>query len=67
MAQPSYPWPDVQHELGGARVFYVRTDYWHSTVKKYMEDMIGTTLKPNPPEELIKKNEVLRVPEEILV
>ena len=23
MAQPSYPWPDVQHELGGAKVYDV--------------------------------------------
>ena len=23
MAQPSYPWPDYQHELGGATIFYI--------------------------------------------
>jgi hypothetical protein len=67
MAQPSYPWPDVQHELGGAKVFYVRKDYWHRTVKKYLEDMIGTTLKSNPSQELIKANEKMTIPTEIMV
>lgn len=27
MAQPSYPWPEYQHELGGARVYYVTKKY----------------------------------------
>ncbi|MCE1246864.1 MAG: N-acetyltransferase [Firmicutes bacterium] len=67
MAQPSYPWPEVQHELGGAKVFYVRKDYWYRTVKKYLEDMIGTTLKTNPSQELIKANENMTVPAEIMV
>ena len=41
MAQPSYPWPEYQHELGGARVFYVTKKYWDSSVKTFCKQMIG--------------------------
>ncbi|MFP4498247.1 MAG: N-acetyltransferase [Vulcanimicrobiota bacterium] len=67
MAQPSYPWPDIQHELGGARVFYVRTDYWHKFVKRYLEDLIGTTLSTDVSEELLKANERMILPEAVTV
>jgi len=67
MAQPSYPWPDVQHELGGARVYYVTKKYWDQTVKNYVREMVGTDLNFNVPDEIRKANEVMRVPEEILV
>ncbi len=63
MAQPSYPWPDVQHELGGARVYYVTSEYWKTTVKKYLEDMIGATFQSPVPEELLKSAENFQVPE----
>ncbi len=67
MAQPSYPWPDVQHELGGARVYYVTKKYWDKVVKDYVRQMTGTELVFDVPDELIKANEVMRVPEEVLV
>ena len=63
MAQPSYPWPDVQHELGGARVYYITREYWQSTVKKYLEDMIGSTFQSPVPEDLLKSAEHFEVPE----
>ncbi len=67
MAQPSYPWPDYQHELGGARVYYITREYWYSVVKKYLEDMIGATLQRPVPEDLMKKSEELIIPEEVTV
>ena len=65
MAQPSYPWPDVQHELGGARVYYVTKKYWDQTVKNYVHQMVGADLNFDVPDEVIKANEVMRVPEEV--
>ena len=67
MAQPSYPWPDVQHELGGARVFYITKKYWDSTVKEYLRQMVGADLVFDVPAELVKANAVLRVPENVTV
>jgi len=63
MAQPSYPWPDVQHELGGAKVYYVTKEYWDTTIKKYLEDYTGYTLIRPVPEDLLKKAENFEVPE----
>ena len=67
MAQPSYPWPDVQHELGGARVYYVTKKYWDSTVKDYLRQMVGADLVFDVPAELVKANAELRVPENVTV
>lgn len=67
MAQPSYPWPEYQHELGGARVYYVTKKYWDSTVKNYVRQMTGAELDFNVPDSVIKANEVMRAPEEVLV
>ena len=67
MAQPSYPWPDVQHELGGARVFYITKKYWDSTVKEYLRQMVGADLVFDVPAELVAANAVLRVPENVTV
>jgi hypothetical protein len=67
MAQPSYPWPDVQHELGGAKVFYVTKKYWDSTVKDYVRQMVGADLDFNVTDEVRKANEKFVVPEEVLV
>jgi hypothetical protein len=68
MAQPSYPWPEYQHELGGARVYYITKKYWDKVVKNYVRQMVGADLVfDNIPDELIKANEVLRVPDEVLV
>jgi len=67
MAQPSLPWPDYQHELGGARVYYITKDYWDNSVKEYVRQMTGTDLVFEVPDEIRKKNEVMRAPEEVLV
>ena len=68
MAQPSYPWPEYQHELGGAKVFYITKKYWHTTIKKYLEDLVGGTLIRPVPEDLLAKNsDTLTVPDEVLV
>ncbi len=68
MAQPSYPWPEYQHELGGARVYYVTKKYWDRVVKQYANQMVGSDLVfDNIPDELIKANETMIVPEEVLV
>lgn len=67
MAQPSYPWPQVQHELGGARVYYVTKKYWDQLIKQYVRQMAGADLDFNVPDEVRKANEELIVPEEILV
>lgn len=67
MAQPSYPWPEYQHELGGARVYFVTKKYWDSTVKDYLRQMVGADLVFDVPAELVKANAQLRVPEEVTV
>jgi hypothetical protein len=67
MAQPTYPWPDVQHELGGGKVYYVTKKYWDQLIKNYVRQMVGADLEFNIPDSVIKANEVMRVPEEILV
>jgi len=67
MAQPSYPWPDVQHELGGAKVYYLTKKYWDSTVKEYVRQMVGADLDFNVTDETRKANENFIVPEEVLV
>jgi hypothetical protein len=67
MAQPSYPWPDVQHELGGARVHYVTKKYWDTTVKDYLRQMVGADLVFDVPDSLVKANAQLHVPENVTV
>lgn len=67
MAQPSYPWPEVQHELGGARVYYIRKDYWDSTVKDYVRQMVGADLEFVVPNDVVDANSRLVVPSEVLV
>lgn len=67
MAQPSYPWPEYQHELGGARVYYVTKDYWDQAVKTYVRQLVGADLEFDVPDEIIKANETLRLPDEVTV
>ena len=67
MAQPSYPWPEVQHELGGARVYYITKKYWDASIKKYIRQMAGTDLNFDVPAEVVKINEEMRIPEEVTV
>lgn len=63
MAQPSYPWPEYQHELGGAKVFYITKNYWDASIKKYLEDYLGTTLKAPVSDDLLKQAASFKIPE----
>ncbi|MDZ7672248.1 MAG: hypothetical protein U5K53_05355 [Halanaerobiales bacterium] len=63
MAQPSYPYPEYQHELGGARVFYVDQQYWNAAVKDYVSQMVGNDLSFDVSDELLEKNENLVMPD----
>lgn len=67
MAQPTYPWPEYQHELGGARVFYITREYWDSVVKNYLKEMIGVEFIRPVPEELLKKNESFVIADKVEV
>lgn len=67
MAQPSYPWPEYQHELGDARVYYITKKYWDSTIKNYIRQMVGADLDFNVSDELVKKNEKMIIPDEVVV
>lgn len=67
MAQPTKPWPDVQHELGGARVYYVTKKYWDASIKNYVEQMVGGELSFDVPQEVIDANATMRIPAEVLV
>ncbi len=67
MAQPSYPWPEYQHELGGARVYYVTKKYWDTSIKSFAKQMIGNDLVFDVPDSVRKANETFRVPEEVVV
>jgi hypothetical protein len=67
MAQPSYPWPEYQHELGGARVYYVTKKYWDTAVKTYIRQMVGSELDFNVPDSVKQANAVMRAPDDITV
>ncbi len=65
--QPSYPWPEYQHELGGAAVYYMTRERWFKFLKNYVRDQVGADLVFEVPEEIVKVNETMTVPEEIVV
>jgi hypothetical protein len=65
MAQPSYPWPDRQHELGGSKIFYVTREYWQTAVKNYLDEMIQTKLERPVPAEVLARNEKIVMPEKL--
>jgi hypothetical protein len=63
MAQPTKPFPQQQHELGGAKIFYVNQDTWQGRLKDYCKQVIGQDLDFNVTDEVRKANENFRVPE----
>lgn len=63
MAQPTKPWPQFQHELGGAKIFYLNQEMWQGRVKNYIKEVIGQDLDFNVSPEVKKANAVFRVPE----
>jgi hypothetical protein len=65
MAQPSYPWPEHQHELGGARIYYVTKEYWDQSIKDYARQMVGSDLNLDVPEHIIKGNETIPAPVDV--
>lgn len=65
MAQPTKPWPEYQHELGGARVYYVNQDSWNASLKDYAVQAVGSGLNFNVTDEVRKANENFRVPTEV--
>lgn len=42
MAAQAYPWPEYQHELGGARVYYNTRKQWESYIKPAYIKLLGT-------------------------
>jgi hypothetical protein len=66
--QPTYTWPEHQHELGGAQIYYVNQEHWNSMVKGYLAEQVGADLVfDNIPEALVQINYNMRVPEEVAV
>jgi len=65
MAQPTKPWPEYQHELGGAHVYYLDQDMWASGVKDYAKTMIGCDLNFKVTDEIRKANEKFHAPAEV--
>lgn len=65
MALPSYPWPDMQHELGGAKIFYLTKKFWDDEIKEqYLKQVSRTEFKPAT-KELIAKNATMTVPDKL--
>jgi len=67
MAQPSKEYPDMQHELGGAKIFYITKKYWDSSVKNYVKQLVGTDIIRPVPDEIMKANETMRLPAEVTI
>jgi hypothetical protein len=63
MAMPTYPWPQYQHELGGAKIFYLSKKQWEEEVKDNYLPQLGISFKPAP-SDLIKKNEKFVMPKD---
>jgi len=57
-AKRQKPWPEYQHELGGARVYYLTRDDWELLGKKKFAKYLGE--RPVPPE-LLKSAEKPRI------
>ncbi len=56
MAQPTYPWPDLQHELGGGRVYYLTRKYWESTARDYLAENYGIRIEREVSPKLLEEN-----------
>ena len=62
LAQFQKPYPQIQHELGGARVFFNTKEQWYSFVKPKYEKRLGG--RPVP-KELLDKSQKPKKPEKI--
>jgi hypothetical protein len=65
MAQPCKPYPEVQHELGGARVYYVTREMWDGGLKNFTKEMMGAEMTFDVPQSVKDANKVFRVPTEV--
>ncbi len=61
-ALPSYPWPDLQHELGGGRVYYLTRTYWESALHDRLAGSYGIRIDREVSRELLEENRVLNFP-----
>jgi len=65
MALPSYPWPDMQHELGGAKIFYLTRELWEESIRdEYLEQVSRSSFEPAP-DDLVAANEKLIIPDSL--
>lgn len=62
LAQFQKPYPQIQHELGGARVFFNTKDQWHSFVKPKYAPRLGERPVPS---DLLKQSLNPKIPEHI--
>jgi len=53
------PWPEMQHELGGARIYYITKDQWVKSVKPYAEERGWMGERPVP-DDLLAKTKPLK-------
>lgn len=58
-AANAYPWPEHQHELGGARVFFNTKEQWENYIKPSFIKFLGT--RPVP-KDLLKIAESPKIP-----
>lgn len=63
MAQPTLPWPQYQHELGGAKIYLVDQESWNANLKTWLPNYIGNEMSFNVSDEVLKANETMRMPE----
>lgn len=62
LAQHEKPYPEIQHELGGARVHFTTKEPWEDFVKPKYAARMGE--RPVP-EQLLRESEALKAPEKI--
>ena len=62
LAQHEKPYPEIQHELGGARVYFTTKEQWESFVKPKYAARMGQ--RPVP-EQQLRESETLKAPEKI--
>jgi len=62
LAQFQKPFPQIQHELGGARVFFNTRDQWYSFIKPKYEKRLGE--RPVPAD-LLKQSQNVKSPQHI--
>ncbi len=62
LAQQQMPWPEFQHELGGARVFFTTKESWRTFGKPKYAARLG---KRPCPHDLLKQSQPIKVPSKI--